>query len=217
MVSFYNEMFLLIGLSLFWWITGGIFVGLAWVAALTLFQAGGPWWMAPLLAIPAGPANAGLAAVVRQAARELQVDRSVYLDGLRQHWRRALVVNAISMTILSLLCLNTLFYLSQPALWVRALAFLFGYLVLFWLSAQLYLFPALAGLHQPSVRGALRIAATAVFANPFFSLVLLLIAAALTAFSVVLAILILLAWPALMALLGEHSLKLFVERVGGRR
>ncbi len=45
-------------------------------------------------------------------------------------------------------------------------------------------------------------------------MLLLLVALALTAISVVLAVLVFIVWPALMALLGEHALRLLLERAG---
>ncbi len=67
LVSFYNELFLLLGVNLLWWLTGGFLVGLMAILAWFMLQIGGPWWLAPLLAIPAGPATAALANVMRRA------------------------------------------------------------------------------------------------------------------------------------------------------
>ena len=64
-----------------------------------------------------------------------------------------------SMVILALLLLNLLFYFGQKNPLVQALAFLFVYLILFWMTAQLYLYPILVGMKEPSVLGALRMAA----------------------------------------------------------
>lgn len=225
-VSFYNELFLLIGISLFWWITGGIFVGAAMVLAYTaltlaarqnvpLLSTGNPLWLTPLFAIPAGPACAALANLVRPAARDLRADRSLFWEGFRMYWKKALALSAIGLAVLSLLLLNLLFYLSQSQPILQVLAFLWAYLVVFWIGVLLYLFPVLIALKEPTIIGTLRTAIAMTFANPVFSVILVVIAAALTGLSIALPILLLLAWPALMTLLGEHSLKLFVERVRG--
>ncbi|MCX6031385.1 MAG: DUF624 domain-containing protein [Chloroflexi bacterium] len=213
-VSFYNELFFLIGMSLLWWLTGGIFVAAALVLGWPLAMVGGPWWLAPLLAIPAGPATAALTHVARRVAREERVDRSFFWEGFRLYWRKALALNAISMVILALLCLNLLFYARLTSSFLQALSFLWLYLIVFWLSAQLYLFPMLIALKEPRIWAALRTTAVIAFANPIFSILLLILALALTALCVVLAILVPLAWPALMVLLGEHALKLLLERAG---
>jgi hypothetical protein len=94
------------------------------------------------------------------------------------------------------------------------LAFIWGYVLLFWLSVQFYAYPVLVRMEQPSVPGALRTAAFGELANPFFSIVLLLIAAAFLVLSALTVIFFLLIWPALMALLGEHSFRLFLARAG---
>jgi hypothetical protein len=59
-VGFYNELFLLVGLSLLWWLTGGFMVAIAAMLGLAMLEVGGPWWTVPLLAIPAGPPTAAL-------------------------------------------------------------------------------------------------------------------------------------------------------------
>lgn len=214
LVTFYNELFFLVGTSLIWWATGGIFVLAMALLGWPLLVAGGPWWLAPLIAIPAGPATAALAVVARRCARDIRVDRSFYWDGFRKYWKQALGVSAIGMGGLSLLLLNLLFYLGQPNTLLRIVAFLWLYIIVFWLAMQIYIYPILISLEEPSVLAALKTAALAAFANPLYTLMLLVVAIALTAVCVVLAMLVLFVWPALMVLLGQHSLRLFLERLG---
>jgi uncharacterized membrane protein YesL len=225
-VSFYNDLFLLIGMSLLWWVTGGIFIGLAFLVGWTalsvaarqnvpLLDLSNPLWVAPLLAIPAGPATVALANVARQSARNLRADSGFYWEGFRTYWKKALGINAISMVVLSLLLLNLMFYLSRTRSLLQALAFLWAYLVVFWVSVVIYQAPVLVGLQEPKVLSTLRTAIAVAFANPLFSILIVILAVVLTGLSIALAILLVLAWPAVMALLGEHSLKLFVELVRG--
>jgi uncharacterized membrane protein YesL len=211
LVSFYNDFFFLAGMSLLWWATGGVLAGAALGAGWMLLRSGGPWWLAPLLAIPAGPASAAMANVARRAARDLHVDRTDYLEGLRRYWRQALALSAISMAILALLLLNIVFYASRGSALLVALAFFWGYLTVFWMGVLLYLYPVLVGLDAPTISGALRIAVAMAFAKPIFSLVLLILAAVLTGISVVLAVTLFAAWPAVMVLLGEHSVSFLVQ------
>jgi hypothetical protein len=86
--------------------------------------------------------------------------------------------------------------------------------VLFWSSILFYVYPFYLALEKPSLWHTLRLAALGTFANPLFSVLLLLVAFGLTAISVVLVVLVLIAWPALIALLGEHALRLMLERAG---
>lgn len=213
-VSFYNEMFFLLGISLLWWGTGGIFVGLAGFIGWVLFTAGGPWWLAPLVAIPAGPALAALAVVVRRCVRDVHVDRSFYFDGLRAYWRQGLALSAIGMVMLALLCLNFLFYFGQQTLLLVSFSALWAYLALLWIGVQLYIYPMLVVLKQPTVLLVLRNAFLMAVANPFYSTLLVILGAALTVLSVVLVILLPIAWPALLALLGEHGVRLVLMRAG---
>lgn len=213
-VTLYNELFTLIGLSLLWWATGGIFVGLAVVFGWPLLGEGGAWWLAPLLAVPAGPASAALSVVARRCVRDIHVDRSYYFDGFRTYWRQAVALSALGMIVLALLLLNLLFYLNQGTTMLRALAALCTYLILFWISVLFYVYPMLVGLEKPSVWGALRSAVLIAAANPLYSIVLVLLAGALTGFNVALPILLLFIWPALMILLGEHGVRYVLIRVG---
>ena len=212
LLSAYNELFLLIGLSLLWWLTGGFFLALAVLVGYPMLYIGGPWWLAPILAIPAGPATAALAHVTHRVARELRADRSFFFEGFREYWKRALGVSAILAAVTSILILNLLFYVSRPEPFVQALSLLFIVLLVYWLSVQIYAFPILVGMKEPSVLGTIKMALMMAFANPLFSVLLVVIAALLTGLSVVLAVLVVVIWPAMMLLLGSHSLKLVVER-----
>ena len=231
-ISFYNDLFLLIGLSLLWWVTGGIFVGLAFLAMILGFQVAtqqsdpllflmnplsNPFLIAPLIAIPAGPATAALANVSRQSARDLRADRSFYFDAFRMYWKKALGIAAVSAVVLSLLLMNLLFYLSRAGTLLQVLAFLWAYLVVFWAGVMVYQFPVLIGLVEPTVWSTLRTSVAMTFANPLFSIFIVVIAGALTVLSGAIPILMLMAWPAVISLLGEHSLKLFVEIVRGQQ
>ena len=54
--SWLNELGFLAGISLLWFITGGIMVVAAALLGWPMAMVGGPWWLAPLLAIQIGPA-----------------------------------------------------------------------------------------------------------------------------------------------------------------
>ncbi len=215
LVSLYNELFLLVGVNLLWWVTGGFTIAVAVYLGWPMLLISGPWWLAPLIAIPAGPATAALANVMHRATRDLHVDRSFFFDGLREYWRRALALSALLAVGNVILILNLLFYVSRTESLIQALSLLFIVLLVYWSSVQVYIFPILVGMKEPSVLGALKMAVMMAFANPLFSALIVVIAALLTALSVVLAILVLIAWPSIVIMLGSHSLKLVVEIAGG--
>jgi uncharacterized membrane protein YesL len=235
-VSVYNELFLMIGTSLLWWLTGGFFIALAVFLGLGMVEpvvqsmnvltptTSSAGWLAlimPIIAIiaitalPAGPATAALANVTHRVARDLRADRSFFFEGFREYWKKALGVSAILALVTSALILNLLFYFSRPEPFLKALTLLFVVLLLFWLSVQVYAFPILVGMKEASVLGAIKMALMMAFANPLFSMLIIVIAALLTGLSVVLTILVLLIWPAMMLLLGSHALKLVVELAVG--
>jgi uncharacterized membrane protein YesL len=213
-LSFYNDMFVFMAMSLWWWVTGGVFVAAAAAVGLTLFAGGGPWWIAPLIAIPAGPAIMALVSVIRQTTRGRAADRRDYFQALKLNWKSGLALNALGMIVLALLLLNLIFYAFQANMTLRLFSILWIYLVLFWTSMQFYVYPFYLAFEKPSMGHSLRMSALATFANPLFSVLLLVVALALTVVSVVLAILVVIAWPALIALLGEHALRLLLQRAG---
>lgn len=214
LVSLYGDLFFLIGMTLLWWITGGIFMAAAAGIALSMFVAGGPWWLAPLIAIPAGPATVGLATVGRRVVRGKPVDRFDYLDALKRDWKRGLALSAIGMVALALLLLNATFYLFQTNTVLRLFSFVWIYLGVFWLSIQLFVYPFFVALEKPGVLPCYKMAALAAFANPVYATLLLLVTLLLTAVCIALPVLALLVWPALIALLGEHGLRLLLIRAG---
>jgi hypothetical protein len=216
LVGYTNDLFFLVGMSLLWWGCGGFFAAAAVAAGWILLRLNGTWWLAPLLAIPAGPASAALAHVARRTARDLHADHTVYLEGLRSYWKQALALSAIGMVVLSLLLLNVVFYASRTTALPWFLAILWVYLAAFWIGVQLYLYPVLAGLQIPTVWSALRMAAVMTLANPLFSILLLVLAAVLTVISAALIVPLLVAWPAVIILLGEQSVKLFVGQAEQR-
>jgi uncharacterized membrane protein YesL len=213
-LGLYNDMFVFTAMSLWWWVTGGFCVAGAALVGFVLFVAGGPWWIAPLVAIPAGPASLALASVTRQTVRGRAADRRDYFDALATLWKAGLTLSTLAMVVLSLLLLNLIFYAFQENATLRLISILWVYLLFFWASMQFYVYPFYLALEKPSLGQSLRMSALAAFANPLFSLVLLLIALALTALCVVLVVLVFIAWPALMALLGEHALRLLLTRAG---
>ena len=152
--------------------------------------------------------------MARRCAADLRVTRTFYLDGLRTYWRPALGLSAIGMAVLALLLMNITFYASRPNGFMQGLTLIWGYLLVFWLSVQLYAYPVLVRMEKPRALGALRTAVLGALANPLFSIVLVLIAAIFTVLGLLTIIFFFLIWPALMALLGEHSFRLFLARAG---
>lgn len=213
-LALYDELFSLVGLSLLWWATGGIFAGAAVAIGWALFVTGAAWWIAPLAAIPAGPATAALAVAARRCARGASANRGHYFEGFKEYWRPALAISAISMAALALMCLNLVFYFFQANSFLRAFTFLWGYVILLGLGIQMHVYPALVSLERPTIWMAFRIALAAMLAHPVYSLLLLIIAGALTALCIVVPILIILIWPALTLLLGMQSLRFFLAGIG---
>jgi hypothetical protein len=107
--SIWSELAFLVGMSLLWFATGGAAVIAGGLLGWLMAVIGGPWWAAPLLMIPIGPAVAALAVAARRCAVDLRVNRTFYLEGLRTYWRPALGLSAIGMVVFALLLMNITF------------------------------------------------------------------------------------------------------------
>jgi len=174
----------------------------------------GPWWVAPLIAIPAGPACAALSHTARRVSRGLTVDRAHFMAAFRRYWRPALAANAAGLGILSLLLLNLVFYFGRTDPFLQAFSVLWLFLTVFWVGVLVYLFPVLVGQEQPRPGAALRTAALLALGNPLFTALLVAIGVLFTAASGAVFLLLIFVWPALLALMGEHALRLFMVRAG---
>ena len=157
LLSFYNEMFLFIGLSLTWWVTGGIFVVVVALAAYVALT-GRRIVRAVSRAARrdpdgAGPGRDGQCRTPRLtgSARRPQL----LLGGLPHALEKGAGRERDQHGRLALLLLNMVFYAYQQS-FISILAIVFAYLSLFWLSVQLYIFPVLIGLKEPTVWGTLQ-------------------------------------------------------------
>jgi uncharacterized membrane protein YesL len=155
-----------------------------------------------------------ITAATRQTTRGRAADRHDYINALKANWKAGLLLTTLGMVVLSLLLLNLIFYAFQTTPLLRVLSVVWGYLVLFWASMQFYIYPFYLALEAPSLGHSLRMSALATLANPLFSILLLLVAFLLTAVCAVLVILLIIAWPGLMALTCDHGLRLLLERAG---
>ncbi len=213
--SFLGELTFLVGMSLLWFATGGIAVIAAVLVGWPLAVMGGPWWLAPLLVIPIGPATAALAVVARRCAADLRVTRTFYFDGLRAYWRPALGLSAIGMAVLALLLMNITFYASRPNGFMQGLTLIWGYLLAVLAERSVLRVPD-PGAHGEAERPwahcarlysapwPIRSSRSFWCSSPRCSPVL----------GVLTVIFFFLIWPALMALLGEHAFRLFLARAG---
>ena len=94
-----------------------------------------------LVAIP-GPTSAGVYAVANHVANEETPDFALFWRAIKLLWKKALLVYLIGAGVLGGLIFNTSFYTQVSGL-LQAVAILWLYGIIYWLSLQAYLMPLL--------------------------------------------------------------------------
>ena len=177
----WEELFLVIGLSLLWWLA-------------VILLVGGP------------PATVALTTIGYRLGREQRVNldfaRETFKENFWISWRLGLFAAAGAIVIAG----NIYFYLQQSGSWLQVLTFVFLYLALALLTVLLYAFPFVQAMTPATALGALRNAAIIAFANPLFSLILLLGMGVLTAVAIALPILAVLLLPGLLGIISGRAL-----------
>lgn len=183
----YNELFLMVILSLL-------------------------WWLAMITVVASAPATTALAYIGYRIARERRVDFDFAKDAFRKHFWLGWRIGIVALVSLVIVIGNMLFYLQLEG-WLQGLAFFFLYLLTAWLTIFLYGFALVSAMDAPSLRAALRNAALLTFANPIFSFLLALALVLLAGLSVLLILPLLLA-PGLVAIIGGRALVDRLEVMG---
>lgn len=175
----YNELFLMVILSLL-------------------------WWLAMVTVVASAPATTALAHIGYRIARERRVDFDFAKETFRKHFWLGWRIGIVGLVSLIVVVGNMLFYLQLEG-WLQGLAFFFLYLLTAWVTIFLYGFAMVSAMDAPTMRAALRNALLMTFANPIFSFILALALILLAGLSVILILPLLLA-PGLIAIIGGRAL-----------
>ncbi|MCD6289354.1 MAG: hypothetical protein J7M34_02540 [Anaerolineae bacterium] len=207
--DFYEEMFLLVSLSIVWWVPVIAITVLVLPLARSL-----PSWLVgaavAVLAVLLAPLTTGLCQIGYRIAYELRVDSSFFKESVREFFWPSVKLGLLNVVILVTIIVNLLFYARFPGT-LRLITILWIYVLIMWGAAQLYLFPLLIEQQEPRVLMAVRNAAVLVLTRPLFTLIVLLLAFILTALCTVLPVLLILIWPGLMALISTRALAVILE------
>ena len=157
------------------------------------------WWLATLLIIPGPPATAGLVYLAHRVVNEQRVEISFFWQEFKGRFRTSWLVGGTSLLVLILIIVNFLFY-SSLGNFLKYAVIVWAYLFLMWLAMQVYLFPLIWEMQDPRFGWLLRNAVMLALARPGYTLVLLVLLAAAAALSAILPFLLVLVWPALVAL-----------------
>jgi hypothetical protein len=108
-----------------------------------------PWVMSAfvMVMIPQ-PASAGVYTIANFVVNEETPDFSIFWRGLKLLWKRALIMYLIGAGVLGGLIFNTSFYTQVSGL-LQAVAILWLYAIIYWLTLQAYLMPLLVAAAIP--------------------------------------------------------------------
>ncbi len=164
------------------------------------------WLLLVLLVLPSAPATLALVEAARRMQRREEVGPRAYLRSVAARfgvgWRWGAVAAAVAvMLVVDALVVGDLL----PPLLAPGARWFFVAALVVWVGINGYALPLLFAQERMSVRLALRNAAVMVLRHPGFSLLLLLIAAALTALSLALVAVSLLATPLFLAFLAARA------------
>lgn len=187
MVTFYDELFLLVGLNLVWFvITAVLAVGAGYVLVpltiLSPVRVFSPVALLPPLAalILFNPLSAGLFYIAHELANERRVYFSYLWEGTRTYLLQSLKISLFNAALLLLLLVNFEFYLRMDSPLVKFTSILWLYGVFLWASVQIYLFPLLMEQTNKSVLLIFKNAFILVMSDPLFSLTLMVLLVVLT-------------------------------------
>ncbi len=137
----------------------------------------GPEWVLVLIAwvllfLP-NPANVALQALASVAAGPDVPRIRMFWAALRQRWRQALVCFAISLLIAVALLANVYFYAVLATGWLRYVAVVWLYGLLFWFSMHVYVLPLLVHVVEPRIFDIYKRAALIALGHPVFTVLVL--------------------------------------------
>ncbi len=170
------------------------------------------WWVAAVLLLPLPPVAAGLYYISHRIVHEQRVGADFFKEAARDFLWPSVRLALLDLAILSIIVVNLFFY-SQFTNWIQLITILWIYGLILWLGLQLYLFPLLFEQQEPKALTAVRNAIILVLTRPLYTLIILVLALILTAVSFVLPVLLVLAWPGVMTLIGARALATILEEI----
>ena len=132
-----------------------------------------PLFLALLLGIMPNPAAAGLHFCARQIAADDPVSLSEVRAALRTLWKPAAVLYVSSLLFFIIIVANVIFYAALRMPFSPFLELLWIYLLFTWLVLQIYLYPMLMTVKEPTITLIYRNSLVLAFRKPVSSLVML--------------------------------------------
>lgn len=135
----------------------------------------------PLITAPA--AFAGLARFSYLAHRQATVSMDEFWQGFRENIRRGALIGVLNVVVVVVNVGNLLAYQTSDGAGVVVLRVIWLVALIGWFAVQLYVWPLLYAMEQPSLKGAYRNAGVMLLLNPLFTLGVWLVCAVVIGFS----------------------------------
>lgn len=142
------------------------------------------WLLLSLLIVTAPAAWAGLTRLGYHMHRHPTAEFDQFWQGFRANLRLTLLLAIIGFILVFINVSNLFVYRFATGWEATALRAFWIAALLIWFAPQLYVFPILHAMEQPSLRGAYRNAFVMMLLNPLFTLGVWAVAALVIAFSV---------------------------------
>lgn len=171
------------------------------------------WWVGLLLIVTAPLATMGVQTVANRIANYKRVNQSFFWEGARtQTWRGAALF-LLWLLAPPIMWFSIQFYLDRQG-WLTLLGIVLAWAMLITLLAGQYTYALLLQQSEPGLKLTLRNAVVLAFRHPLFSALMLLFQLALTALSVMLVIPVVILLPGMLALAQNHALIALLQDMG---
>ena len=163
------------------------------------------WWIGTLLVVTAPMTTAGLQYVTNRMANYKRVEFAFFWEGARQHIGRSVLLFLLLLLTPPLIWLSIDFYL-RVGTWMMVLGVVMAWVLLLVLMAAQFCYPLFWQQAEPSLKLVLRNALVLAVRHPLYTLLMLLFQLVLAALSFLLVVPVLLLLPGLIALSNNFAL-----------
>ena len=171
------------------------------------------WWVGTLLVVTAPMTAAGLHHVANRIANYKRVEMSFFWEGARSNIGKGVLLFLVVLLAPPLMAFSISFYLDSGS-WLLLLAVLLGWVLLLALMAGQYFYPLFWQQEQPAIGLIVRNGFVLAVRHPLFSILMLLFQFVLIVLSTLLVVPILLLLPGMIALAQNHALTGLLQDMG---
>ena len=171
------------------------------------------WWAGVVLIVTAGPATAGLYRATNRIANYRRSGMDFFWEGFKRAWGRSWLLFGAAFLIFVMILFNIWFYRNMDT-WVSLFSVAWLWLLLVYLMIAQYFFPLLNQQTEPDVIQAMRNAAILAFRSPLYSLIALLFQLAIVAVSLATVLPVILLMPGLVSQVGNFMATGLLEEMG---